>query len=139
MSVEAAERLQRAIEAAARSCGRREVEHIELDIGSDVTDLTYCADVEVRMSGSGHWREFTIVTAHFINQVLVEKLWVKDDPRPDMADIFTSGGPLILVQKINGDVIVRSVLRYLELEKHRERPGFLLTLWKWACGFFRVR
>ena len=117
MSVEAAEKLQQAIEASARSCGRREVEHIELDIGSDVTDLTYCADVEVRMSGSGHWRLFTIVTAHFINRVLVEKLWVKDDPRPDMADIFTTGGPLILVQKIDGDVIVRSVMRYLEMEE----------------------
>ena len=137
MSVEAAERLQRAIEASARSCGRREVEHIELDIGSDVTDLTYCADVEVCMSGSGHRRLVTIVTVDFINRVLVEKLWVKDDPRPDMADIYTTGGPLILVQKIDGDVIVRSVMRYLELEKHRERPGFLLALWKWACGFFR--
>ena len=74
MSAEAAEQLQRAIEAAARSCGRREVEHIELDVGSDVTNLTRCADVEVRMSGSGHWRLFTIVTVHFINRVLVEKL-----------------------------------------------------------------
>ncbi len=117
MSVEAAERLQRAIEAAARSCGRREVEHIELDIGSDVTDLTYCADVEVRMSGSGHWRLFSICTVHFINQVLIEELWLKDDPRPDMADIYTTGGPLILVQKIDGDVIVRSVIRYLEIEE----------------------
>ncbi len=119
MTVEAAQQLQRAIEASARSCGRREVEHIELDVGSDVTNLTRCADVQVRMSGSGHWRLFTICTVHFINRVLVEKLWVKDHPRPDMADIFTSGGPLILVQKIDGDVIVRSVLRYLELEERR--------------------
>ena len=117
MSVEAAERLQRAIDASARSSGNREFDRIELDQGSDVTDLTQCADVQVHAPGSGHWRLFTIVTVHFINRVLVEKLWVKDHPRPDMADIFTTGGPLILVQKIDGDVIVRSVMRYLEMEE----------------------
>ena len=116
MTVEAAEQLQRAIDAAARSHGNQEVDRIELDNGSDVTDLTYNADVQVRMSGSGDWRLFTIVTVHFISRVLVEELWVKDHPRPEMADHYTTGGPLILAQKIDGDVIVRSVMRYLELE-----------------------
>ncbi len=117
MTVEAAEQLQRAIDAAARSHEHREVDRIELDNGSDVTDLTRCADVQVRMSGSGHWRLFSICSAHFIKQVLTEKRWMEHDPRPDMADLYTTGGPLILVQRIDGDVIVRSVIRYLELEE----------------------
>lgn len=32
-------------------------------------------------------------------------------------DIYTTGGPLILVRTINPDSIVRAVLRYVEMEQ----------------------
>lgn len=121
MTIEAAEKLQQEIDVHMESCEYRRLSRIELDRGSEVTDLTSNADVCAYMRDGGE-QPFTICSVNFINQVLVERLWDASHPRPDMADIYTTGGPLIVVREIDDDTIVRSVIRYLELEAGRNNP-----------------
>ena len=117
MTIEEAEVLQSAID----DCGARYelpgIKRIELDKGSDVTDVTSCVDVRVHFTDERDWRLFSICSVEFINRILDEQRCRAGDPRPDMADIYTAGGPFIVARSINADVIVRSVIRYLEIEK----------------------
>jgi len=114
---EAVLRLQQQID---RSLGERapaRVTHIELDRGSEVTDLTRCADVRVFLAGDQGFRLFSIATVAFLTHVLSG---ARDyHPRSDVRDLYTRGGPLIVVREISGDVIVRGVLYYLDMEAGR--------------------
>ncbi|MFQ5811360.1 MAG: hypothetical protein ACE5JM_17210 [Armatimonadota bacterium] len=114
---EAVTRLQREIDnslAERRGCG---VERIRLDHGSEVTDLTRGADVRVYLSDRAGFRLFSFLTIFFLDHVLSSDL--EGHPRPDVRDLYAAGGPLIVTREVSGDVIVRGVLRYLELEKGR--------------------
>ncbi|HUU81974.1 MAG TPA: hypothetical protein VM243_00595 [Phycisphaerae bacterium] len=95
-----------------RDCGA--ISRIELGPGSDVTDLSLAADVRVFTAGS-EFRGFGVRAKEFIDMVFAGA-WKDGHPRPDVADICTTGGPLLIVERITGDSVVRGVLRYLELE-----------------------
>ena len=92
------------------------VERIEMAPGSDVTNLAMVADVVVAF-GDGRRRQFTFGTLGLFEFVFAGS-W-EEDPRPDVSDIYTVGGPLLVVKEITGDAIVRGILRYLELEPYR--------------------
>ncbi|MCG3137128.1 MAG: hypothetical protein HJJLKODD_00971 [Phycisphaerae bacterium] len=111
MSIEAEEKLQRQIESCIREHSCEGISRIELDRGSDVTDLTRCADIRVYYDTDINWRLFSVCSVKFINDVLLEQ---------ETTDIYTRGGPFIVVREISGDVIVRSVVKYLELEEGRK-------------------
>ncbi len=123
MTYEAAEALQREIDEALRVYGDPSISRIELGRGSEVTDLTQCADVRIHKENTDQERTFSICTATFLKDVLIDRIWKKEDhPRPDLSDIYTTGRPLIVVREIDSDTIVRSVVRYLELEEGRKNP-----------------
>lgn len=84
------------------------IHRIQLDHGSDVTDLKQNVDVRVFANEGCGYRLFTIVTAE-----LMARLLNRESPRDNA---FTTGGPLIVVSHIDGEIVVKSVARYLELE-----------------------
>ncbi len=90
------------------------IESIKLGMGSDVTDLTQVVDVDVFIE-QRKIREFNIRSKFFVDCVFRGD-WRRGHPRPEMADLLTTGGPLIIVEEISGNSVVRAVLRYLELE-----------------------
>jgi hypothetical protein len=101
--------------------GGADVKGIVLGAGSEMSNLHMNAEVDVFVGDEPERRPFTIVTpecvAHFIREV-------EGKPRPDLIDIYTVGGPLVVVARINGSSIVRGVVRYLALEGARgTRPG----------------
>lgn len=89
---------------------RHGVQRILLDQGSDVTDLDACVDVRV---WGTEWsdRTFSIFLSETIRGFLES-----ESPSQLTKDVYTTGGPLILVRSINADSIVRAVLRYVEME-----------------------
>lgn len=93
------------------------VERILLDRGSDVTDLDACVDVRV---WGTEWsdRLFSIFVPETIRGFLAP-----ESPSQGTKDIYTTGGPLILVRSINAESIVRAVLRYVEMEQPRISPS----------------
>lgn len=100
-----------------KAVNRHGVERILLDRGSDVTDLDACVDVRVwgtRWSG----RVFSIFLPETVRGFLAH-----ESPSQLTNDIYTTGGPLILVRSINADSIVRAVLRYAEMEHSRVSPS----------------
>ena len=110
------ERLQKEIDDSMVKYDCASVTHIRLGPGSDVMNLHRNADVRAFVN-SLEYREFSFLAKEFVEWVFSTPS--EDDPRPDMADIYTTGGPLVIVAEITGDSIVRGVLRYLELEEGR--------------------
>ena len=82
---------------------------IELDKGSEETDLTKAVGVQVKASGGGQDVLYTIVTLQWLNDILGKK-WNK---RHCENEIFCTGGPLIVVTSISGHIIVAAVQEYL--------------------------
>lgn len=122
MDAEVVLRLQREIDDATRKCRPKGVKRIELGPGSEVTNLSRNADVRVHTL-AGAMRGFSIVDMKLMERMFspeVQETLQAESPRPDMADIYATGGPLIVVREINGDSIVRAVIRYLEMEASRE-------------------
>ena len=92
---------------------------IVLDHGSEVADLASNADVRVRI-GDGDVRYFSV-----ISQQWAARLFDVEVTEPDLAhcnEFHAVGHPLIIVKEITGGTIVRSILHYLDLEKHLEGP-----------------
>ena len=93
------------------------VSRILLDHGSDVSDLTRAVDVRVFLVGESHYTLFSILTCAFLDSVFSSDR--EEHPRADVRDMYTRGGPLIIVRSISGEVIVRAVLYYIELRDGR--------------------
>jgi hypothetical protein len=117
MDIEAVRRLQRAIDLAVQKYDCALWKSIELDRGSEVTDLALNARVRVHFSG-GRMRGFTILAKEFVEWVFAPER-VGNPYAPEFNDVYTTGGPLVIVHEITGDSIVRAVIHYLELEEGR--------------------
>lgn len=94
-------------------CGR--VSRIQLGYGSEVSNLSANVSILVSFTDTAECRSFDFVSKEFTDK-FHSGFWDKGHPNPDVADIHTTGGPLLIVKKISGDSVVRGVLRYLELE-----------------------
>ena len=112
---EAVERLQGEIDAAFAKYDCRHLDWIRLDHGSEVADLSMCADVRVCRKVDTRWRLFSICSEGFIHWVFDVAAKEPNPHRPDVIDVYATGGPMIIVTKITGDSIVRGVLRQIEL------------------------
>jgi hypothetical protein len=118
MNVRAVRELQRAIEMAMQQYDCAFLQSIEMDRGSEVTNLASCASVRVHMR-DGSMRGFTIVAKEFAEWVFTAQTEWPNHPAPEFIGVWTTGGPLALVREITGDSIVRAVIRYIELEEGR--------------------
>jgi len=118
MDIKAARELQRAIDMAFQEHHCRLLRRIELDRGSEVTNLTVNARVRVQMR-DGRVRGFTILAKEFPEWVFAARNEIANHPAPEYIGVYATGGPLAFVREITGDSIVRAVLRYLELEEGR--------------------
>jgi hypothetical protein len=114
MGIDEAERLQQEIDAITLAAG--DAPRIVLEHGSECTDLT--ANVALRVffgPAAIECRRFTIVATHWLHQLLNDQRALPDWLAATR-DIYCTGGPLVVVREINADVVVRAVIRYLEVE-----------------------
>ena len=104
------ESLQTDIDKALRISPIDGVVTIRLAHGSCVLDLESNVDVYVEDS-----------LGQVVEYSLISQAWAASmeltDPTPDdpFADIHATGGPLIIVRRLTGDVIVRAVRHYRQL------------------------
>lgn len=126
MGVEEAQRLQQEIDRVLLQRPRVAGLSITLDQGSDVLDLSENVDVLV-LDGAGEQRLFSIVTANSLHRQLGDS---QHDPGPppeawgwprEWAEMYTTGGPLLVVRRISAELVVGGVLRYLFQESGHER------------------
>lgn len=118
MNIKAARELQESIDTALLKYDCERLKRIRLSSGSEVTNLALCADVRVEVSGE-QVRTVSVLAKSFVEWVFapgnVGNPWA-----PEFNDIYTRGGPLVIVREITGDSVVRAVIRYLDLEQGRE-------------------
>lgn len=86
---------------------------IVLDNGSDVTDLKSCADVRVTLGEQE--RDFTFLSQRFIAQLFKGPFSTSESD--ESSYIYSADNPLIIDKEINGEIIVRGILRYLRQER----------------------
>jgi hypothetical protein len=106
--------LQQQIDDALSHLQTTETIGIRLSKGSDATDLTSIVDVDVAV-GNGRRRTFSIVSQHFLDRLFREPEQVMGID----TSFYASGGPLIVVKSISGNIIVRGIRKYLTIERSR--------------------
>lgn len=123
MDIDAVEHLQREVERAMSGCDCGAVERIELDKGSEVMDLTINAALRVH-TRDGKMRGFSVVARSFFDWVFtLAPLEANTRERgQEHVQVYTTGGPLVVVFEITGTTIVHGVLRYVKMEE--SRAGF---------------
>jgi len=118
LNLQAVERLQAEIDREVNNRNDGRIERVVLDHGSEVTDLTRCADVRVFSQRYPEFRIFSFCEISFLNDVLSSGQ--HDHPRPDARGLYSCGGPLIVAREITGSAIIRGILYYLDQEDGRD-------------------
>jgi hypothetical protein len=103
--------LESELAAALSQYGGGEVDSIRLAPGAEEVDLSSNIDVLVRSRGAAE-REFTVVTLAAMTRFLTDETFARE-----LGDLYTAGGPLIVVRKMSADVIARGVVKYLRMER----------------------
>ena len=81
---------------------------IELDRGSDVTDLSRAVAIRMRIDRPPGYRIFTLVSLRYLNELLA----LDSDSK-----YYCSGGPLIVLRSTEATAIVEGLLAYLNMER----------------------
>ena len=110
-----AERLQADVNESLRVRGLSWL-HITLDHGSDVTELSSCVDVRVRIATDTRSRDFAIRSYRGLAPLMHDEQLGKGGPWGDLH--YCVGGPLCIVNEISGSSIVGVVFHYLCRESH---------------------
>lgn len=104
-------KLEREVIAALAQYGNGEVNSVRLAQGAEEADVSSNVDFLVRSRGRTE-RVFTVVSLAAMTRFLGDEATVRT-----LGDFYTSGGPLIIVRKMSSDVIVRGIVKYLEMER----------------------
>gem|GEM_PF-4314476 len=113
----AADNLQRDILQELSSHELERPVQVSLDHGSEVTDLRHCVDVRVSTDEQTEVRVFTICSLQFVERTVLHR--GGPAPRQDSRDLYTVGGPLIIVRDVTASAVVRGILYYLDVEAGR--------------------
>jgi hypothetical protein len=119
-----AERLQADVNESLRVRGLSWL-HITLDHGSDVTELSSCVDVRVRVTHDARSRDFAIRSYRGLAPLMHGEQPGRGGAWGDLH--YCVGGPLCIVNEISGSSIVSVVFHYLCQESHgvANLPGFV--------------
>jgi hypothetical protein len=114
------EELQRQIDESVHLLAPEMLQQVKLAPWSDVTDLTKNVDVDVVVNNRPQ-REFTIISYRFPYELFEFPDDLFNDPELAFSDknLWTAGGPLVIVKSITGESIVEGILKYLRLEAAR--------------------
>ena len=105
-----AQELQREIDEAVESehAGPRAI--IRLGPDADVTDLTATVGLRIRVENQKE-RDFTVATVKWLARACRRPGTRAEE------QYFVTGGPMLVVRTICGESVVKSVIRYLEIER----------------------
>lgn len=111
---QAAEELQRAIDAALQQLGRGLVHRIVLDHGSEVSDLSRAVDVQVSKQPGDRHVDVGVISLAFLQEILATPDWLG---RKELDGTCVRGDRWFVVDRITGEKVVAGVVRLIELNR----------------------